>query len=177
MQPYDCEKCPAYCCGYPVIEATKTDIRRLARRFGMEPGAAREKFTERENNRVRKMRQQYDKKLGAPVCIFLDQKTRNCSVYEARPQICRDHPGDRCEWHDRRLLENAGGKKVIRLKVMPWDIDADYPFYTERKTPALLEEYAGKTAAAKREFARNILSALQKTPPTQPQKPRRKGKP
>ncbi|MBE8158874.1 MAG: YkgJ family cysteine cluster protein [Betaproteobacteria bacterium] len=160
MKPYDCEKCPAYCCGYPIIETTKKDIRRLARHFGLEYGAARDQFTEKENNRVRKMRQRHDRKLGAPVCVFLDQKTRNCTIYDSRPQICRDHPGDRCEWHDRRMLENTGGKKVIRLKVMPWDIDADYPQYSARKSPALLAEYAGKTAAAKRQFAENVLASL-----------------
>ena len=142
MPLYDCEKCPAYCCGYPVIEASKADIRRLARHFGLEYEEAREKFTEKENNRVRKMRRRADKKLGSPVCMFLNQKTRNCSIYHARPKICRDHPGDRCEWNDRRLLESIGNKKVIRLKVMPWTIDSEYPLYTARKLPALVHAYA-----------------------------------
>ncbi|MGI9307543.1 MAG: YkgJ family cysteine cluster protein [Gammaproteobacteria bacterium] len=142
MKLYDCDTCPAYCCGYPVIEAKPKDIRRLARHFALEYEDAREQFTEKENNRVRKMRQRPDKKLGAPVCIFLNQKTRNCSIYNARPDICREHPGDRCEWHDRRQLESIGDKKVIRLKVMPWDIDADYPQYTAKKLPALVAAYA-----------------------------------
>ena len=141
MKLYDCEKCAAYCCGYPVIEATKTDIRRLARHFALDPAAAREKFTEKENNRVRKLRHRADKKLGTSVCVFLNQKTRQCSVYHARPQICRDYPGDRCEWNDRRLLESLNGRKAIRLKVMPWDTDGDYPPYTAKKLPALLTGY------------------------------------
>ena len=123
---YDCDSCAAYCCGYPIIEAKPADIRRLARHFGISADDAKEKFTEKENNRVRKMRQVPDAKLGAPVCMFLNRKTRGCSIYGARPQICRDYPGDRCEWNDRRLLETiaSGGAKVIRLKVMPWKIDA-----------------------------------------------------
>lgn len=143
-QKYDCNACAAYCCGYPIIEAKKPDIRRLARYFKLSPEAAKEKFTEKENNRVRKMRQKHDKKLNASVCIFLNQKTRQCSIYKARPKICRDHPGDRCEWNDRRLLETIanGGKKIIRLKVMPWDIDSDYPDYVEAKLPALVGAYA-----------------------------------
>lgn len=139
---YDCEKCPGYCCGYPIIEASPKDVRRLARHFGLEYETAREKFTEKENNRVRKMRQRPDKKLGAPLCIFFDQKTRRCSVYTVRPQICRDYPGDRCEWNDRRLLESIGERKIIRLKVMPWQIDADYPLYGARKLPDLVQSYA-----------------------------------
>ncbi|MGU9951394.1 MAG: YkgJ family cysteine cluster protein [Gammaproteobacteria bacterium WSBS_2016_MAG_OTU1] len=142
MKLYDCEQCAAYCCGYPIIEVSKTDVRRLARHFSLTEEEAREKFTEKENNRVRKMRQRPDKKLDSPVCIFLNQKTRGCSIYKARPQICRDHPGDRCEWNDRRVIESLiEGKKVIRLKVMPWDTDSDYPLYTAAKLPALLDAY------------------------------------
>lgn len=141
---YDCNRCVGYCCGYPVIEAGKKDIRRLARHFNISADEAKEQFTEQENNRVRKMKQRFDKKMNAPACIFLNQKTRNCSVYAARPQICRDYPGDRCEWHDRNLFETAAnkGKKVIRLKVAPWTIDGDYPIYDAKKLPALLDAYA-----------------------------------
>ena len=139
---YDCDKCPGYCCGYPVIAASKKDIRRIATHFGMDYDTARDKFTEKENNRVRKMRQRHDKKLGTPVCVFLNQKTRGCSIYKARPQICRDHPGDRCEWNDRRLIESVGGRKVVRLKVMPWDTDGDYPLYVARRLPELVQSYA-----------------------------------
>lgn len=141
MSLYDCSKCPAFCCGYPIIEANKRDIRRLARHFNMDAEDAREEFTEKENNRVRKLKQKYDRKFGAHVCRFLNLKTRNCGVYDARPQICREHPGDRCEWHDRDMMESLGGRRVIRLKVLPWTIDEDYPTYTARKLPALLKSY------------------------------------
>lgn len=141
---YDCDACQAYCCGYPIIEAKPADIRRLARHFGLDADEAKEKFTKKENNRVRAMRQKYDPKLGGKMCVFLNLRTRQCGVYHARPQICRDHPGDRCEWNDRRLLEGIAnpGRKVIRLKVMPWKIDADYPDYTKNKLPALVNAYA-----------------------------------
>lgn len=139
---YDCDSCPAYCCGYPIIEAKKSDIRRLARYFKISEEEAKEKFTEKENNRVRKMRHREDKKLGATSCILLNQKTRQCSVYKARPQICRDHPGDRCEWYDRRQLESiAAGRRVIPLREYPWTIDGDRPQYTAKNMPQLLEEY------------------------------------
>lgn len=147
---YDCDSCPAYCCGYPVIEATKSDIRRLARHFKMSEAEAKEKFTEKENNRVRKMRHRADKKFGATVCMMLNQKTRQCTIYKARPDICRAHPGDRCEWYDRRQLESiAAGRRVIKLKEYPWTIDGDYPLYTAKKLPKLLEEYAPRGAKSR----------------------------
>ena len=46
------------------------------------------------------------------VCQFLDTETRNCTIYHARPRICRDFPGTRrCGYYDfmlfeRRLLED-----------------------------------------------------------------------
>ena len=144
MADYDCSKCPAFCCGYPIIEATKRDIRRLARHFGVDEETARERYTEKENNRVRKLKQRADPRMGAKVCMFLNQRTRNCGVYEGRPQICRDYPGDRCEWNDRRLLESGarGGRKVWRLKVAPWRVHENYPNYIARRLPALVEAYA-----------------------------------
>ena len=144
MADFDCSKCPAFCCGYPIIEATKRDIRRLARHFSVNEAEARERFTEKENNRVRKLRQRADRRMGTKVCMFLNQRTRNCGIYEARPQICREYPGDRCEWNDRRLLESAkrGGRKVWRLKVAPWRVHENYPTYTARRLPALVESYA-----------------------------------
>ena len=143
---YDCSRCPAYCCGYPIIEATKKDIRRLARHFKISEQAARDQFTEKENNRVRKMRHRHDRKLDTTVCMLLNQKTRQCSVYRARPDICRAHPGDRCEWHDRQQFESiAAGRRVIKLAVYPWTIDEDCPLYTAKKLPSLLGEYAKKS--------------------------------
>lgn len=139
---YDCSSCPAYCCGYPIIEVKKKDMRRLARHFRISEAEAKEKFTEKENNRVRKMRHRPDNKLDTTMCIMLNQKTRQCSIYAARPDICRAHPGDRCEWHDRRQLESiAAGQQVLKLKSYPWTIDGDEPLYEAKKMPRLVEEY------------------------------------
>ena len=32
-------------------------------------------------------------------CRFLDTATNMCSIYENRPQMCREHPFEECEWH------------------------------------------------------------------------------
>jgi Fe-S-cluster containining protein len=35
------------------------------------------------------------------VCMFLDRKTRRCTVYEARPHTCRSYPyGNRCGYYE-----------------------------------------------------------------------------
>lgn len=109
---YNCCRCPAYCCSYPRICVTKRDLQRLAKRFGLTLERAREKFTkngEEEGERV--LRHQRDEVFGS-VCMFLDTETRRCTIYEARPQICREYPGTvRCGYYDflcaeRRLQED-----------------------------------------------------------------------
>ena len=143
MKPYDCSVCPAFCCGYPDIPATRADIARIARHLKTTALDAREKFTEAEGRR-RKMKHRPDAKFGATVCVFLNQKTRSCGIYRARPAICRDYPGDRCEWHDRMMLESiAAGKRVIKLRKAPWTVDSDHPSYTEKNLPKLVADYAG----------------------------------
>ena len=32
-------------------------------------------------------------------CTFLDLETNGCRIYETRPQMCREHSVDDCEWH------------------------------------------------------------------------------
>ena len=42
---FDCSKCPGYCCSHPRIEVTETDIKRLAKHFGLSAAQAKKKFT------------------------------------------------------------------------------------------------------------------------------------
>lgn len=109
---YDCHRCPGYCCSYPRIIPTKKDIRRLAKHFGISETDARKRFTKKgEEKGERVLRHKPDEIYGT-VCRFLDSETRNCTVYEARPTICRDFPGlKRCGYYDfltfeRELLED-----------------------------------------------------------------------
>ena len=98
---YDCGKCPAYCCSYPEIEVSKADIARLARHFDVSEAAATERFTkqQREEN-VRILRHREDEHFTS-VCMFLDRKTRRCTVYESRPHTCRGYPyGNRCGYFE-----------------------------------------------------------------------------
>jgi hypothetical protein len=98
---YDCTKCPAYCCSYALIPARPRDIRRLAKYFGVDEETARRRFTkkgDKENPRV--LRHSADEHFVTS-CAFLDKETRQCTVYKARPQICRDFPTQsRCGYYD-----------------------------------------------------------------------------
>jgi len=105
---FDCSNCPAHCCSYEHIETTEQDIARLARHFEMEPEAARDRFTKpgrRDGKDVRIMRHQADEIFGS-VCRFLDRETRQCTIYDARPGVCRAYPGiPRCGFYDFLMAE------------------------------------------------------------------------
>ena len=105
---YRCDKCPAYCCTYTEIEVTARDIERLAKRFSLGYRDAEERFTKYDaKEKVRLLRHQKDT-VFATVCMFLDRKTRRCTVYESRPGVCRDYPdSSRCGYYDFLRFERA----------------------------------------------------------------------
>ena len=98
---YDCSKCPGYCCSYPLIEVGKRDIARLARHFGLSYAQAEERYTKYDRGeKVRALRRQKDEHFGS-ICRLFDTEKRRCTVYEARPQVCRDYPeGKRCGYYE-----------------------------------------------------------------------------
>lgn len=97
---YDCLKCPGYCCSYPVIALTKRDVKRLAKHHDMSYEAAIEKFTKDDHGHKRIMRRKKDEHFGR-ICRFFDTEARRCTVYEARPEICREFPNEkRCGYYD-----------------------------------------------------------------------------
>ena len=87
---YDCSKCPAYCCSYDRIIVEKRDLARLAKHFGVDLETARLRFTKvRDGEQV--LRHQKDKIYGS-ICMFLDLKSRRCTIYNARPGVCHEYP-------------------------------------------------------------------------------------
>jgi Fe-S-cluster containining protein len=96
---YDCKKCPGYCCSYPLIALDKRDVERLAKHFGLSFEVAREKFTVERWGRKYAMRRKADPIFGR-ICRFFDIDKRRCTIYEARPALCRSYPGGRCGYYD-----------------------------------------------------------------------------
>jgi len=105
---YNCDKCPAYCCSYSHIPATKKDIERLAKGHGLSFEKARKRFTKRgdaETPRVMKHREDH---LFESTCMFLDPDTRGCTTYDSRPSACRSYPGAvRCGYYDFLSAERS----------------------------------------------------------------------
>jgi len=97
---YNCKKCPGYCCSYPLIAVTRRDMERLAKHLGLSAEECEKRHTRAEAPRRRVMRRKSDTHFGR-ICRFFDTENRRCTVYEARPAICRAFPGDgRCGYYD-----------------------------------------------------------------------------
>ena len=115
---YSCSKCPAYCCTYSDIEVGKRDVARLARHFGLDYERAEERFTKVDpESGVRLLRHRKDKIFDS-TCVFLDQEKRQCTVYEARPGVCRKYPDSaRCGYYDflKFEREQQGDEKYVAL--------------------------------------------------------------
>ena len=100
---YDCDKCVAYCCSvYERVRVSPRDIRRLAAHFKVLPEIASQRFTKLWG-KERVLRRKSDPLFGE-ACTFLNLETRKCTIYHARPHICREFPvTSRCAYFD--LLE------------------------------------------------------------------------
>jgi len=102
---YDCLDCPAYCCSvYERVQVTPRDLRRLAKHFNLSEEVAAARFTKfYEKERV--LRRKADPIFGQ-ACQFLNPETRGCTIYHARPAVCRQFPStSRCAYYDLLRFE------------------------------------------------------------------------
>jgi hypothetical protein len=75
---YDCSKCPGYCCSYPLIEVSRSDIARLAKHHGLAYEAAEERFTLYDKDeKVRGLRKRKDEYFGS-VCRSFSSSNVHC---------------------------------------------------------------------------------------------------
>ncbi|NDG85776.1 MAG: YkgJ family cysteine cluster protein [Proteobacteria bacterium] len=99
-QPYRnglCEGCSAGCCTLP-LEASAYDLIRLGVITEDEAAASLKKVA-RRLSKEGIIRSFFSKtgvfiieQRGGRDCYFLDPKTRRCTVYDKRPEVCRTYP-------------------------------------------------------------------------------------
>ncbi len=98
---FSCHRCPAYCCSYKRIEVKEADVDRLAEHFGLDREAARRRFTKQGWEPGERVLRHKRDRIFETACRFLDEDSRECTIYEARPAICRDYPNRvRCGYYD-----------------------------------------------------------------------------
>ncbi|HEY9396301.1 MAG TPA: YkgJ family cysteine cluster protein [Burkholderiales bacterium] len=95
---FDCGKCPGYCCSYE-IPVNAADVKRLARHFGVTEAVAEKRYTKIfEGEPVLRHHKDH---IYKSMCTFFDRDERRCTVYTARPAICRTYPsGNRCGYYE-----------------------------------------------------------------------------
>jgi len=115
---YSCDKCPAYCCTYTEIEVTARDIERLARHFDLDYAQAEERFTKTNGEPGRRLLRHRKDKIFDSTCTFLDQDKRQCTIYDARPGVCRKYPdSSRCGYYEflKFEREQQGDEELVAL--------------------------------------------------------------
>jgi Fe-S-cluster containining protein len=97
---------------------TPRDIARLAKHFSLDQASAEARFTKYDaNEKATVLRHRKDRVFDS-ACMFLDQKTRSCGVYEARPGVCREYPdGGYCGYYEflRFEREQQGDPDYVAL--------------------------------------------------------------
>jgi Fe-S-cluster containining protein len=102
---YDCDKCPGYCCSYTEIEVSRFDVERLARHFDIGYKVAVERFTKTNAKGLMILRHRKDTVFDS-ICAQFDQEKRRCTVYAARPNVCRRYPSaTRCGYYEFLMFE------------------------------------------------------------------------
>src|SRR3954463_15107286 len=104
---FDCNKCPAYCCSiYERVQVTKRDVNRLAKYFKVSVETAIKRYTKmRGSERILRRRKDT---IFPETCMFLNQETRGCTIYHARPAVCREYPDrSRCVYYDVLKFERV----------------------------------------------------------------------
>jgi Fe-S-cluster containining protein len=105
---YDCLKCVGYCCAiYERVQVDAEDLTRMASYFGVSEATVRRRYTTMHASGDRVLRRSPDPVFGES-CMFQDPVKRICTIYEGRPQVCRDwpsHGGGRCVYYDTLQFE------------------------------------------------------------------------
>jgi uncharacterized protein len=107
---FNCNKCPGYCCSHPRIAVTDHDVHRLAKHFGISDPAARKRFTfpYKTADVDEQIMRHHKDSIYKSVCALFDRETRQCTVYAARPNVCRKYPyGNACGYYNFLKFERT----------------------------------------------------------------------
>lgn len=104
---FDCNKCPAFCCSvYDRVQVTTRDINRLAKHFRVSFETAKRRYTRVNRETGERVLRRVEDAIFPETCMFLNQETRGCGIYHARPGVCREYPDrSRCAYYDLLRFE------------------------------------------------------------------------
>lgn len=99
---FDCSKCPAFCCSiYERVQVSKRDLNRLAKYFGVSTETAARRYTKIHKESGERVLRRKKDVIFEEACRFINPETRGCTIYDARPAVCREYPDrTRCAYYD-----------------------------------------------------------------------------
>ena len=78
----------------------------MAKFHGIPQPEAKKKFTKKGDKENPRVLRHTDDEHFTTACMFLDKETRNCTIYEGRPAICREFPTQsRCGYYEFLIWE------------------------------------------------------------------------
>jgi Fe-S-cluster containining protein len=89
---------------------TEADIHRLAAHFGISARAARRRFTYHYKTKDidEQILRHHKDTVYKSICRFFDRDERRCTVYAARPSVCRKYPyGNICGYYNFLKFERT----------------------------------------------------------------------
>jgi Fe-S-cluster containining protein len=92
-------------------------VERLARHFDVDPDTAMQRYTKTNAKGATLLRHRKDRIFDS-ACMFLDQKKRQCTVYGARPGVCRKYPDTaKCGYYEflKFEREQQGDDTLVAL--------------------------------------------------------------
>jgi len=107
---YNCTDCPGFCCSYDEILLTDADVARLRAHLGLSEDALIARHTKygmfHGAARHPLMLKHKPDPHFRTICTFFDPERRCCTIYEARPDTCRNYPhGDMCGYYQFLTFE------------------------------------------------------------------------
>lgn len=109
-QQIDCTKC-AHCCRTLQVVVDSKDVSRLATRLGLTPRQFARRYVAVAEDKT--------KYFASSPCVFLGDDNR-CTVYEDRPQACRDFPYLHDEHFTGRSLMMIANTAVCPIVFNVW---------------------------------------------------------
>ncbi|HKC62483.1 MAG TPA: YkgJ family cysteine cluster protein, partial [Pyrinomonadaceae bacterium] len=95
------------------------DVNRLAKHFGVTYEAAEKRYTKIDRSSGERVLRRKQDTIFDEACMFLDQEKRGCTIYHARPAVCREYPArSRCAYYDLLQFERNQQDDVNALPLV-----------------------------------------------------------
>lgn len=99
-KPFDCTKCTGFCCSHPIIAISEKEAEQVAKHLGIQMSEMKKHYLDvvHDPKEPEYSIQHKPDYMHGSICKFYRpvaegrDKPAGCTVYEARPEVCRKYP-------------------------------------------------------------------------------------